>query len=103
MFLCARDLGAESMQCLQIVLLSTHFVMSAWWGPPTYLHNVPVAAMFQVSEYEQTVTTIARMRKIDLNFRDPEPEAEELIADGFHSHEVRYRSYPRDKDPHLKI
>ena len=47
-------------------------------GIPTH---VPVAAVFQLAEYEQTVTTIARMRKIDLNFRDPESEAEELIAD----------------------
>ena len=37
-------------------------------GIPTYL---PVAAVFQLTEYEQTVTTIARLKKIDLNFRDP--------------------------------
>ena len=32
------------------------------------------------AEHEQTVTTIARMRKIDLNVRGPEPEAEGLFA-----------------------
>ena len=52
-------------------------------GIPTH---VPVAAVFQLAEYEQTVTTIARMRKIKLNFRDPEPEAEELIADRVVAH-----------------
>ena len=36
--------------------------------------HVPVAAVYQLAEYEQTVTTIARMRKIDLNFRDLELE-----------------------------
>ena len=34
---CTRDLGAESMQCLQIVLPSTHFVMSVWREPPAHL------------------------------------------------------------------
>ena len=41
--LCTRDLEVESMQCLQIVSRSIHFVMSAWWrgggereGAPTY-------------------------------------------------------------------
>ena len=52
-------------------------------GTPTH---VPVAAVFQLAENEQTVTTTARMRKIDLNFRDPEPEAEELIADSVVAH-----------------
>ena len=47
-------------------------------GIPTHL---PVAAVFQFAEYEQTVTTMVRMRKIDLNFKDPEPEAEQLTAD----------------------
>ena len=43
------------------------------------LVHVPVA-VFQLAEYEQTVTTVARFKKFDLNFRDPEPETEELIA-----------------------
>ena len=47
-------------------------------GIPTHL---PVAAVFQLVEYEQMVTTIVRMKKIELNFKDPEPEAEELTAD----------------------
>ena len=46
-------------------------------GIPTHL---PVAAVFQFAEYEQTVTTIVRMKKIDLNLKDSEPEAEELAA-----------------------
>ena len=40
-------------------------------GIPTHL---PGAAVFQLAEYEQMVTTIVRMKKI-------EPEAEELTAD----------------------
>ena len=68
------------MQCLQIVLPSTHHVMSAWWEPPDTATHVPVAVVFPtLAEYEQTVTTIARMRKIDLNFRDTDPEADELM------------------------
>ena len=47
-------------------------------GVPAY---VPVAAVFQLTECAQTETTIARLRNIELNFRDPELEAEELIAD----------------------
>ena len=37
-----------------------------------------MAAVFQLTEIEQTV--IARTRKIGLNFCDPEPEAVELVA-----------------------
>ena len=48
---------------------------------PTHL---PVAAGFQFAEHEQIVTTIVQMRKIDLNFKDPEPEAEQLTADRAH-------------------
>ena len=33
--------------------------------------HVPVAAVFQLAEYEQTLTTIARLKKIDLNFWCP--------------------------------
>ena len=40
-------------------------------GIPTH---VPVAAVFRLAENEQTVTTIARVRKIDLHFRDREPQ-----------------------------
>ena len=32
-----RVLGGESIQCLQIVLPSTHFIMSAWWEPLAHL------------------------------------------------------------------
>ena len=39
-------------------------------GIPTHL---PVAAVFQFAEYEQTVTTMVRMRKIDLNFKIRSP------------------------------
>ena len=44
-------------------------------GIPTHLL---VAAVFQFAEYEQMFTTTVRMKNIDLNFKDPEPEAEEL-------------------------
>ena len=46
-------------------------------GTPTHL---PVAADFQFAEYEKTATTI------DLNFKDPELEAEELAADRVVAH-----------------
>ena len=39
-------------------------------GIPTHL---PVAAVFQLVEYEQMVTKIVRRKKIELNFKDPEP------------------------------
>ena len=52
-------------------------------GIPTHL---PVATVFQFAEYEQIVTTIVRMRKIDLNFKDPESEAEQLTADRVVAH-----------------
>ena len=48
--------------------------------------HLPVAAVFQFAEYEQIVTTIVRMRKIDLHFKDPEPEAEQLTADRVVAH-----------------
>ena len=51
--------------------------------------HVPVAAVFQLVEYVQTVTTIARLEKIDLHFRDPEPEAEELLANRVVAHILR--------------
>ena len=47
-------------------------------GIPTH---VPVAAVLQLAEYEQMVTTIVSRNKIELNFKDPWPEAEELTAD----------------------
>ena len=47
-------------------------------GIPTHLL---VAAVFHFAEYEQMATTIVLMKKIELNFKDPEPEAEELTAD----------------------
>ena len=50
---------------------------------PTHL---PVAAVSQFAEYDQIVTTIVRMQKIDSNFWDPEPEAEQLTADRVVAH-----------------
>ena len=52
-------------------------------GIPTHL---PVAAVFQFAEFEQIVTTTVRVRKIDLNFKDLEPEAEQLTADRVVAH-----------------
>ena len=57
-------------------------------GTPTHL---PVAAVFQLAEYEQMVTKIVGMRKIELNFKDPEPEAEELTADHALAHILAVR------------
>ena len=48
-----------------------------------------VAVVFQLAEYAKTVTTIARMRKIDLNVHDPEPEPEELIANRVVAHSLK--------------
>ena len=48
---------------------------------------MPVAAVFQPGEFEQTVTTIARLKKIDLHFfSDLQPEAEELLANRVVAH-----------------
>ena len=55
-------------------------VISVLWAPQAYPHISLVAAVFQFAEYEQIVTTIVRMKKIDLNFKDLEPEVEELTA-----------------------
>ena len=52
-------------------------------GIPTHL---PVAAVFQLAEYEQMVTTIVSRNKIELNFKDPWPEAEKLTADHAEAH-----------------
>ena len=45
--------------------------------------------MFQPAEHEQTVTTIARLKKIDLNLHDLEAEAEELVADRVVAHVLK--------------
>ena len=74
------------MQCLHIASPNTHSVMSAWWEPTGIPTRVPVAAVFQLAENKQTVTIFARMRKIDLNVRDPVPEAEELVANRAAAH-----------------
>ena len=82
--MCVRDLGTESMWCLRIVSANTHFVILVGnTDKPTHLS---VAAVFQFAEYEQIVTTIVRMRKIDLNFKDPEPQAEQFTADRVVAH-----------------
>ena len=48
--------------------------------------HVSVAGVFQLEENEQTVTTTARMRKIDLNLRDTGSQTEEVIADRVAAH-----------------
>ena len=53
--------------------------MPAWWEPLAYRRTSLLLLCF--NEYEQTVTTVARVRKINLNSRDPELDAKEIIAD----------------------
>ena len=68
--------------------------------------------LFQSAECELTATTIARVRKIDLHFRDPKPEAEDRIADRVAAHiltqqntawtnAVHLRDIQRLWEPHL--
>ena len=44
--------------------------MFVLWAPLAIPTHLPVAVVFQFAEYEQIVTTIMRMKKIDLFFKD---------------------------------
>ena len=59
--------------------------MLVWWATQAY----PRISL--LSLYEQIVTTIVRMRKIDLNLKDPEPEAEQLTGCGTHPGKAKHR------------
>ena len=63
--MCTQALGAELTWCLRTVSASTRSVMLAWWATQT------VATVSGFADYEQTVTTIVRMTKMHLNFKDP--------------------------------
>ena len=80
--LCTRDAGLRSrVHAVLANRVATHSLcgvgLVGTTGTPTH---VPVAAVFQLAENEQTVTTLARMRKI--NFRDPQWYVIELIGNG---------------------
>ena len=84
------------MWCLRIVSASTRFCDVGLVGNTGIPTHPPVAAVFQFAEDEQIVTIIVRMRKIDLNFKDPEPAAYCRPCCSTHSGKAEHRSVLRN-------